>query len=529
MTLASPKRKWRPTLGLIVFAVVATVLALPIAGLNFFRLFENELVRQTESELIAQSAALAAVFAQEVERRLPAGLTLGAEQPAEARPDPVGRYHPMNPELDLARYEIKEPRPAAALAARPPEPGYLEIGELLEPIVRETQKLTLAGFRILDPRGTIITGRDDVGLSLAHVEEVAAALKGHYVSALRQRISDEPVLPVYSVSRGTGVRIFTAMPVIVDGKVAGVVYASRTPINILKYLYGERRDVFLAAAAIVLAALVVGFIFLRTITRPIHELIGRTEAIGHGDRNAIRPLKHHGTKEIAQLSQSFFSMAESLFDRSDFVATFAAHVSHELKSPLTSIQGAAELLRDSGSSMTAEERKKFLDNIVADTQRLTALLQRLRELAKADNPRLAGTTTLRQTIDDMRSAFPGITITAEGDLDQAIAMAPENASIVFSHLVDNAERHKASEFTIGIAANGSQVRVSACDNGEGISAQNQDRVFDTFFTTRRDGGGTGMGLCIVRSMLLAHGGSIELLPSKTGASFELRLPASRVK
>ncbi len=525
MTPMPAKGKWRPTLGMIVFAVLAAVLALPVAGLNFFRLYENELVRQTESELIAQSVVLAAVFASEAERRLSAGLALGVEQPKVARPEPGARYQPLPPQLDLGRYEIRAPRPDTRLAAQWPEPGYFEIGALLMPLTVETQKRTLAGFRILDPQGTIIAGRGDAGLSLAHVEEVAAALKGRYSSALRQRISDEPPPPVYSISRGTRIRVFTALPIIVQGRVAGVIYASRTPSNIVKYLYGERRNVILAGLTVAAAALIVGLVFLRAITRPIHELIRRTEAMGAGERDAIRPLAHYGTREIAALAHSFFGMARGLFDRSDFVTTFAAHVSHELKSPLTSIQGAAELLRDSGSSMTAAERKKFLDNIIGDTQRLTALLQRLRELARADNPQTTGNTALNVTVADLRKAFPGLAIEMKGDTGLAIALSAENATIIFSHLADNAERHSATTLTIALERAEGEVQAVVSDNGDGISEQNRENIFDTFFTTRRDSGGTGMGLRIVRSMLAAHGGSIRLLPAPAGTSFELRIPA----
>ena len=71
--------KWRPTLGMIAIAVLLTVLTLPFAGLIFFRLYENPLVQQTESELIAQSAVLASMMAEQVEARSGAGLPLGAE------------------------------------------------------------------------------------------------------------------------------------------------------------------------------------------------------------------------------------------------------------------------------------------------------------------------------------------------------------------------------------------------------------------------------------------------------------------
>ncbi|RWD15777.1 MAG: two-component sensor histidine kinase, partial [Mesorhizobium sp.] len=74
--------------------------------------------------------------------------------------------------------------------------------------------------------------------------------------------------PLYSVSRGTRVRVFVALPVEVEGRVAGVVYLSRTPNNIVKHLYGERGKVTLAAIAIVGGTLLIGLVFLRTVSRP---------------------------------------------------------------------------------------------------------------------------------------------------------------------------------------------------------------------------------------------------------------------
>jgi hypothetical protein len=80
--------KWRPSIGLIVFTVLAAVAALPLVGLFFFRVYDNQLIHQTQAELIAQSRVLAAVYAREVEARLGAVIPLGAEIPLEARPDP---------------------------------------------------------------------------------------------------------------------------------------------------------------------------------------------------------------------------------------------------------------------------------------------------------------------------------------------------------------------------------------------------------------------------------------------------------
>lgn len=530
------RRKWRPTLSMIVFVVLVTVTMLPLIGLFFFRLYENQLIHQTESELIAQTAAIAATFAREFEADPAARALAKPVRPHVATGDeyrslaareqalraPVGGYHPIEPNLDLAGNDILPRRPDARDAAAPADPAFLAIGARLTPIAVATQDVTLAGFRLLDPNGTVIAGRDELGRSLAHVEEVATALRGHYGNALRVRISNSPPPPLYSWSRGTGIRVFVAMPVIVGEAVAGVAYASRTPNNIFKHLFAERRKVALAGASILLVTALIGFVFSRTITRPIHGLIAQTQVIGQGERAPAPPLTHYGTREIASLSQSFHEMAERLSERSAYISTFATHVSHELKSPLTSIQGAAELMKD--PSMSEAQRQRFLGNIIDDTHRLTRLLDRLRELARADNPQQVGTTALDTVLGLVRDAFPALAITIEGEREAMLGLSADNALIVFSHLADNALRHNASRLRIKTRRVGDRLGIIVSDDGDGIAAANRERVFDPFFTTRRESGGTGMGLGIVQSMLRSHDGAIALLPSEKGAAFEITLP-----
>src|ERR1700712_540787 len=120
--------KWRPSLGLVIFTVLASVAALPLVGLFFFRLYDNQLIHQTQAELIAQSKVLAAVYAREVEARLNDGVVLGAEIPPEARPDREDQLTPIRPRLDLAaRGDLFRRRPDALPASAPAAPVYIEI------------------------------------------------------------------------------------------------------------------------------------------------------------------------------------------------------------------------------------------------------------------------------------------------------------------------------------------------------------------------------------------------------------------
>ncbi len=511
---------------MIVVVMLLSMIALPLAGLFFFRLYENQLIRQTEAELIAQGAVLSAYMAAELEARRADNLQLGAVVAPELLPDPNEPYHPVLPSLDLAGDEILGRRPEPREPGRPAQAAFTAIGARMYDLTSAAQKTSLAGFRILDPFGTVIAGRHETGTSLAHVREVATALKGRYSSVMRVRVSDEPPPSLYSVSRGTGVRIFVAVPVIQDSRVAGVIYMSRTPSNIVKHLYNERKNLLLALLFVLTITLIIGFLFLRTISRPLNELIARTSRISRGDRTAVQPLERHGSREIAKLSESFLSMAESLQDRTDYIANFAAHVSHELKSPLTSIQGAAELLRDSGTSMTPDERQKFLDNIVADTKRQTILVERLRDLARADNPQTGGVCDLTDVIDRVRPKFDQLDIVVKAHSDTSIAVSEENTHIILGHLLENATQHNAHTVNISVTPEAGDLVVVISDDGDGITGQDRSRIFDAFFTTRREAGGTGMGLGIVKAMLTAHKGTIRLKRSQVGAHFEIRFPRS---
>jgi signal transduction histidine kinase len=518
--------KWRPSLSLIVFIVLVSVLLLPLFTLYFLKVYQNQLVQETESELIAQSAALAAVFRREVVSTIPQAVALGARlTPAKERSSD-NSYQPIWPKLELANETVLPPRAAAQPPSQPADPAFVTLGARMAGDLVATQNVTLAGFRLLDPNGIVIAGREEVGLSLAHLEEVSEALQGRFAAVLRVRISkhDQPAL--YSISRGTGMRVFIAMPVIVRDQVAGVVYASRTPSNVFKYLYEQRTRFMLAVLATIVPTLLIGFLFHRTITEPMRELVERTNLIGKGDRTALRPLRRHGTSEFARLSESFLEMARRLDTRSHFISTFATHVSHELKSPLTSIQGAAELLRDDvdDPDMDDDDRRKFLDNIVADTERLAKISARLRDLARAENPVELGATKLADTIAALRASFTALDVHAAGELDTPLRIANENASIILSNLADNAMRHSSSMLDISAARQQAMLVVTVADNGEGISPNNRAQIFDSFFTTRREKGGTGMGLAIVRAVLEAHGGTIRLIDSEKGAAFELTIP-----
>ena len=513
------RRRWRPRLALVLAAALTLVAALPLAGIYVFRIYENQLVRATEGELIAQGAALAAMMRAE--------LAPDGAAPAyrlDAPGEDASRFTPILPDLDLTGDGLLPRRPEARPAAAPPDAAMLALGAKLAPVLRDLQRVTLAGARLLDARGVVVGGREEIGLSLAHVEEVARALNGEPARVLRRRVPRPGAPPLYSLSRGTTARVFVALPVMAGERVLGVVYLSRTPANIVKHLYEQRARLALAAALVLLAVALAGAILHRAIASPVKHLVARAGALARGDRAALAPLVTHGAAEFARLADAQAAMAAALYRRSDYLSTFARHVSHELKSPLTAIRGAAELMRE--ADMTAQERDRFLANIEADAARLDGLLARLRELARAELAPQIGAAAPREALARVARARPALTTQFRG-AQEAVAMAAEPLDIVLGQLCDNALSHGATRVAVVASVENGRVALHVADDGAGVAPAHRARLFEPFFTTRRESGGAGMGLAILRALIEAHGGSIAFdAAHEGGAAFRVFLPSA---
>lgn len=505
----------------ILLMVMLSVLLLPLGSLYFFRFYENVLVQKTEVELITQSAVLAAVYRE----------LIGKNQ-AEAS----GVYNPIEPLLDLAKQKVLPRRPHAYI-----DPSHNILwgfskeqlaGMNMNNILLNTQQVTLAGIRILNKQGVVVAGSGELNMSMAHIPEVKRALSGKYTSVLRERISDEPPPSIASISRGTGIRVFVAFPIINQGEVEGVAYLSRTPQNILKHLYSIKEKVILLGLLLLgLTGLIVLFISSR-LSRPIRELIEQTKKVTSGESTTVEVLKQPGTYELAELSNSFTKMSQTLHERSEYIQKFASHVSHEFKTPLTSMQGSLELLQEHGDDMPEEQRKRFINNLAADTDRLKRLVNRLLEQARADSLQITSESsnllacfkTIKSRYSDANLRFV-IDDEAAFNLDVNIPRSAFHS--VLSNLCDNSLQHGATQMEISIKKHEKTIELAFKDNGSGISEANQKQIFTPFFTTNRDTGGTGLGLGIVESILKASNGTIESkvlgTTNQTGALFIVTL------
>jgi signal transduction histidine kinase len=507
----------------ILLMVMLMVLALPLGGLYFFRIYENELIQQTERELISQSAALAASFRALARNLQPEDTVYGKFLPK--LPPPNSEYQPIIPSLSLIN-PIQPRRPEAIASQAPVDAIAQQIGSLLKPVMLDTQHITLSGMRLLDVIGTVIAGREEVGLSLAHLPEVQRAMRGYYTSVIRQRLSDQPPPPLYSVSRGTLIRVFVAFPIIENQHLQGVLYLSRTPENIVKHLYAVKEKVIAVSLVLLaLVALLVAFVS-SSISRPIRELILQTHRVRQGEQKQIEPLQHPVTHEVAQLSESFVSLSQELTDRTDYLRRFATHMSHEFKTPLTSIQGALELLHDHLDTMPKERQQRFIGNLLADTLRLKQLVNRLLELARADAIEPGQKNCrLRDVLDELQSQFSdrSLSLHCPNLSNHVLAIAPEVLEMAIYNLLENSIQHQSDKVDISATQHGNTLKLQFHDNGNGISTANQNKIFTPFFTTRRSAGGTGLGLAITVSLLKAYQGTVDVLPSEQGALFLITL------
>lgn len=285
----------------------------------------------------------------------------------------------------------------------------------------------------------------------------------------------------------------------------------------------------LGMLAALLVTLVIAYVLSRTLTGPIEALVRLSEAIRQGGRAAIVAPEQQGTAEIARLTDSLLDLAAQLVDRNDYLVSFTAHVTHELKSPLASIQGAAELLRE---DLPPADRMRFADNIAADTRRLAELLDRLRALAAAGGEQPLGSIRPADLSPLLAGRQPHMAIRVTAPEACQLPLAPSVAAIIFGHLLDNAAEQGAGLLAIHVEPRGATLRLLVSDDGPGIGAGNRDRVFEPFFTTRRETGGTGLGLAIVAALIAGHRGAIRLLPPESsavlgGAAFEIVLPADQ--
>jgi signal transduction histidine kinase len=318
-----------------------------------------------------------------------------------------------------------------------------------------------------------------------------------------------------------------------------VVASPRPRISILTVFVSDFLPPFLQSGLIaLLLSLVVGFFFARWIADPLQKVIVAARGMPSAD---IKPIEAQGPHEVQELTRAFNSMILRTQASQNSQRDFVANVSHELKTPLTSVQGFAQAILD-GTADTEESRQQAAQVIYNESGRMHRMVLDLLDLARLD----AGTADITMSPVNMhallnairekftpqsQTAGVAVKVEAAADLPNLTADGDRLAQ-VFTNLVDNALKFTPPGGLISINASlvRGGVHVSVSDTGSGISAEALTHIFDRFYqadSSRRGGAkhGTGLGLAIAHEIVQAHGGKISVRSTLgKGTTFDVFLP-----
>jgi two-component system, OmpR family, sensor kinase len=312
----------------------------------------------------------------------------------------------------------------------------------------------------------------------------------------------------------------------------------RPAVPLLTVLSDELMLPILGAAVVALIiSLFVAFWLARWIGDPLQRVVVASRQMPSAQAKPIAP---RGPQEVQELALAFNDMNDRVITSQKSQREFVANVSHELKTPLTSVQGFAQAILD-GTANSPDEQKQAAKVIYDEASRMHRMVLDLLDLARLD----AGTLDLKRASVDLAGVLRNIAekfapqaraaqvdIRVETTLLPAITGDGDRLSQVFTNLVDNALKNTLAggNITLRAASAGADVHVDVIDTGSGIPAEALPHIFERFYQadSSRSGGkqhGTGLGLAIVKEIVVAHGGKISVRStSGLGSIFSISLP-----
>jgi len=287
-----------------------------------------------------------------------------------------------------------------------------------------------------------------------------------------------------------------------------------------------------------LLSLILAFVIARWIADPLQRLVSAARAFPPG---MAMPVNARGPHEVQELTQVFNAMMTRVQASQKSQRDFVANVSHELKTPLTSIQGFAQAIMD-GTVDTPEARKQAAEVIYNESGRMHRMALDLLDLARLD----AGIINLQMSPVDIRALLNGIvekfrpmaskagvTINAKFGNDLLPVLGDgDRLAQVFTNLVDNALKFtlEGGSITLHAIHDRNEIQIAVDDTGKGIPKDDVPHIFDRFYQadSARAGGehhGAGLGLAIVYEIVAAHGGRISVRSALgRGTAFIVHLP-----
>ena len=369
--------------------------------------------------------------------------------------------------------------------------------------------------------------------AMLNMEEIFQAL---YSVLQGQEIQIQADVP----GAGGGPMFIVGVPWVQGGQVLGATFI-HTPAQIIEAAYADLawQVSIVTAGAALIAALAV-FVYVRKITQPLTCMAKAAGRMAKGDFEARAP--ESKVKEIDELAASFNAMAGQLSQLEDSRREFVANVSHELRSPMTSIQGFVEGMAD--GTIPPDEHPRYLAIVSDEIRRLSKLVTDLLALSRMEKKdarlnyrdfdicELLRRVLIRRMNDvdrkginiDAQFADEALMVTADADRIEQVAV----------NLIDNALKFtpQGGEITLACEDRGKEIAVRVADNGAGILPQDREHIFERFFTgdkAHTAGKGTGLGLSICQRIMEQHGQTIRLLPGDEGAAFEFTLKKASPK
>jgi two-component system, OmpR family, sensor kinase len=291
-----------------------------------------------------------------------------------------------------------------------------------------------------------------------------------------------------------------------------------------------RRQILIAGAIALLAALCAGWLVARAHARRLRRLEDAAEKVADGDFSTQIPVDSND--EVGQLAITFNEMQKRLERLDSARKEFIANASHELRTPIFSLSGFVELLDD--DEPDPEARAEFLRTMRAQVERLTKLTVDLLDLSKLDADALEirrEQVELGEVAQRVAEEFAPVAerhsspITIEDGGAVAARGDPDRVAQIMRILIDNALTHtpKGTAIKVGAALSNGTARLVVADDGPGIEHRSRDRVFERFYTGD-EVSGSGLGLAIARELAVRMDGTLDLRSRRGRTEFELRLP-----
>ena len=310
------------------------------------------------------------------------------------------------------------------------------------------------------------------------------------------------------------------LPLIVgDNQMAGMVFVSSDAGDLTEFLQ-EMLEMFLVSAiCVMIIAFAVIYFVTSGMVRPLRSMVSATESFAHGDFTVRVPVTE--MDEIGKLSMAFNNMATALAQQDSIRRSFVANVSHELKTPMTTIGGFVDGIMD--GTIPPEKQQHYLSIVSSEVKRLSRLVRSMLNIARLESGEMklqpkafdinqvvcSTIFTFEQAIEEKQLDIRGL------DTDRVMVSADEDLihQVVYN-LVENAVKfvNPGGYIEVSYRTEGKMTHISVKNSGEGISKEEISKVFERFYKTDRsrsqDKSGVGLGLNIVRSIIKLHEGEV---------------------